>query len=188
MSRFREMKRPKVSTLCAALALFIVLGGSATAASGLISGSKIKNRTISQKKLSLGTIKALKGKRGLTGAQGPAGPSSLTTFSETGSLNNQSPNVQHEIAAMNGLPGKRYLIIAKVNVFSPTGALIECGLSTNGGGGSDNGLWTSPANNSRAVIPLQLVSSASISSLSVECQSNGTNAAYTADINAMPVG
>lgn len=197
MKKFRDMKKPRLSTLIAALALFVVLGGSATAASGLISGSKIKNRTISQKKLSIPLIKSLKGKtgpRGLTGAPGqtgqagPPGPSGLTTFSKTGSLNNQTPDVQHEVASMNGLPGARYLIIAKVNVFSATTGLVECGLSTNGGGGSDSGLWTATVNGARAVIPMQLVSTAAISSLSVKCEASGLNAAYVADINAMPVG
>jgi hypothetical protein len=62
----------------AAVALFIVIGGTATAASGLISGSKIKpgtiaakqikNKTITKEKLAPATVKSLKG------AAGPAGP------------------------------------------------------------------------------------------------------------------
>ena len=72
------MKDLKVSTVIAAIALFIVIGGSATAASGLINGKKIKpgtitakqikNKTITKSKLAPATVKSLKG------AQGPAGP------------------------------------------------------------------------------------------------------------------
>jgi hypothetical protein len=65
------------ATVIAALALFVALGGGAAWASGLISGSRIKNHSIAEKKLSKEAIKALhgaRGKRGATGATGPAGP------------------------------------------------------------------------------------------------------------------
>jgi hypothetical protein len=65
------------ATIIAAVALFVGLGGGAAAyASGLISGSQIKNHSIAEKKLTKSAIKALRGQRGpkgATGAQGPQG-------------------------------------------------------------------------------------------------------------------
>ena len=72
------MRDLRASTVLAAVALFIVIGGTATAASGLISGNKIKpgtitakqikNKTITKAKLAPATVRSLKG------AMGPAGP------------------------------------------------------------------------------------------------------------------
>ena len=72
------MRDLRASTVFAAIALFIVIGGTATAASGLISGNKIKpgtitakqikNKTITKAKLAPATVRSLKG------AMGPAGP------------------------------------------------------------------------------------------------------------------
>jgi hypothetical protein len=60
------------------VALFLALAGGATAyASGLISGSQIKNHSIAAKKLTKSAIKSLSGKRGPagpTGATGATGP------------------------------------------------------------------------------------------------------------------
>jgi hypothetical protein len=77
------MRDLKASTVIAAIALFIVVGGTATAASGLINGKKIKpgtvtakqikNKTITAAKLNPATVKSLKGARGPVGATGPAG-------------------------------------------------------------------------------------------------------------------
>lgn len=71
------MKDLKGSTVIAVIALFVAIGGTATAASGLISGSKIKpgtitakqikNKTITASKLSPATVKSLKGAQGPTG-------------------------------------------------------------------------------------------------------------------------
>jgi hypothetical protein len=71
------------ATLIAILALFVAVGGTATAASGLINGKNIKRGTVSTKqlknksitkaKLKPATFKALKGKRGATGATGAQG-------------------------------------------------------------------------------------------------------------------
>jgi hypothetical protein len=57
----------------ASLALFVALGGGAALASGLISGTKIVNHSIAEKKLTADAIKALRGQRGPAGAQGPNG-------------------------------------------------------------------------------------------------------------------
>jgi hypothetical protein len=65
------LKHP--ATIIAALALFVALGGGAAWASGLISGSQIKNHSIPAKKLTKSAIKSLHGQRGPTGPQGIQG-------------------------------------------------------------------------------------------------------------------
>jgi hypothetical protein len=72
------------ATIIAALALFVAFGGGAAAyASGLISGSQIKNHSIAEKKLTKKAIKALRGKRGphgprgRQGSTGPQGPNGV---------------------------------------------------------------------------------------------------------------
>ena len=77
------LKQFSPTTFIAVLALFIAIGGTATAASGLINGKNIKkgtvatkqlkNKSITKKKLKPATFKALKGKNGATGATGATG-------------------------------------------------------------------------------------------------------------------
>lgn len=63
------------ATVIAAVALFVALGGGAVAyASGLISGSQIRNHSIPARKLTRAAIRSLHGKRGQRGPAGPAGP------------------------------------------------------------------------------------------------------------------
>lgn len=69
--------RIKPSIIVVPLALFVSLGGTATAAS-LITSRDIKNGTIKTADLAKSTKRALKGQRGprgLTGPTGPQGPS-----------------------------------------------------------------------------------------------------------------
>jgi hypothetical protein len=70
----KHLKHP--ATAIAAVALFLAVGGGAAAyASGMISGSQIKNHSIATKKLTAGAIKSL---RGMRGPAGPAGPTGAT--------------------------------------------------------------------------------------------------------------
>lgn len=61
------------ATIIAAIALFVALGGGAAWASGLISGSQIKNHSIPAKKLTASAIKSLHGQRGPVGPKGTTG-------------------------------------------------------------------------------------------------------------------
>ncbi len=73
-TRKRFLKHP--ATVIATVALFVAVGGGTAAyASGLISGSQIKNHSIPAKKLTKSAIKSLRGQRG---ARGPAGPTGAT--------------------------------------------------------------------------------------------------------------
>jgi len=98
----KSLKHP--ATVIAALALFVALGGGAAWASGLISGSQIKNHSIAKIKLTKKAISQLHGARGArgprgatgatgaTGAQGvqgpmgPAGPSNTIRWNASGAV------------------------------------------------------------------------------------------------------
>lgn len=70
----KHLRHP--ATVIAAIALFVALGGGATAGI-LISGSHIKNHSIAKKKLTRHAVSDLRGRRGprgLTGATGARGP------------------------------------------------------------------------------------------------------------------
>jgi hypothetical protein len=82
----RFLKHP--ATTITAVVVFLSLGGGAAAyASGLISGSQIKNHSIAAKKLTKAAIRSLRGKRGLRGPTGPVGPAGpggkLVTYDAT---------------------------------------------------------------------------------------------------------
>jgi hypothetical protein len=76
----RRLRHP--ATIIAAVALLVSLGGGAAAyASGLISGSQIKNHSIAARKLTRSAIASLSGRRG---ARGPAGPGGkIVTYDAT---------------------------------------------------------------------------------------------------------
>ena len=140
------MKDHKASTLIAVVALFIVIGGTATAASGLISGSKIKpgtitakqirNKTITASKLAPSTIKSLKGtpgpagengqpgQPGQTGATGPTGATGATGadgVSQPFTAEVQNYNLPYDdfkTPLSINLPAGQYLLTAKTNVVS----------------------------------------------------------------------
>jgi len=76
----RRLRHP--ATIVAAIALFLSLGGGAAAyATGLISGSQIKNHSIPTQKLTRSAIASLRGRRGLPGPAGPGGK--IVTYDAT---------------------------------------------------------------------------------------------------------
>ncbi len=154
MKKIRNMQRPRLATILAGLALFLVLGGSATAASGLINGKKIKkgtvtakqikNKTITKGKLSKKTVKSLKGAtgpKGDTGAQGapgqpgPTGPAGadgkdgvVTADSETEiGPENVVANVDKSLANII-VPSGKYVVNADFNYTSASNALVLCAI------------------------------------------------------------
>ena len=68
------MRKPSPAMVVALLALFVALGGSATAAGVLITSRQIKDRTIQVRDISPPAMRALRGTRGALGPQGPEGP------------------------------------------------------------------------------------------------------------------
>jgi len=88
----RLQKGPSPALVVAVIALFVGLGGGAAFASGLISGKRIANHSIAEKKLTPAAVQALRGQqgptgpKGATGSRGPAGAKG-----DTGATGPQGP-------------------------------------------------------------------------------------------------
>jgi hypothetical protein len=116
VAHMKYLKHP--ATVLAALALFVALGGGAAAyASGLISGSQIKNHSIAEKKLTNAAIAALRGQRGPRGFAGPTGPTGAAgPAGPAGSVGPAGP------AGADGPPGPVALVYANSGAHSlPSG-------------------------------------------------------------------
>jgi hypothetical protein len=185
------LKDFRVSTVIAALALFALIGGSATAASGLISGKKIMrgtitakqiaNRTITTSKLTPATIGSL---RGRTGATGPAG--TVSPLHAEASYLTLDGNVLLSL----DVPAGMYMLTAKADVTSnnTTDAYVECSI------------WTdeTDAVDQASADPVSLNQSVSLSMMAVsqvagkvELRCNGYDVAGNArnvKLIALPVG
>ncbi len=148
MKNIRNMKRPRLATIMAGLALFIVLGGSAAAAGGLINGKKIKkgtitakqikNKTITKGKLKPALVKNLKGATGAKGDTGPQGAPGVqgtpgadgvvTADSETEiGPENVVANVDKSLANII-VPSGKYVVSADFNYSSASTDLVLCAI------------------------------------------------------------
>jgi len=143
------MRNSRLSLLIAGMTLFIVLGGSAVAASGLINGKKIKpgtisakqirNKTITQGKLAPSTVSSLRGqtgapgptgKTGATGATGAAGDDGIVAplTGDGATVNLNSPDTMFEATHVALEPGT-YMVTARASVNSQaTNNTIGCAL------------------------------------------------------------
>jgi collagen triple helix repeat protein len=68
------MRKPSPAMVVALVALFVALGGTATAATLLVTSQQIKDRTIQVRDISPQALRALRGRQGPVGAEGPPGP------------------------------------------------------------------------------------------------------------------
>jgi hypothetical protein len=110
----RRRRRPSPATAIAGVALFAALGGTATAASGLIDGKQIRAGTITGRQVKNASLTGAKVKdgslaaadlsraaraslRGAAGAQGPAGPQ--------GAAGQQGAPGAQGAAGSQGIPG-----------------------------------------------------------------------------------
>jgi len=217
MRKIRDMKQPKLSTILAAIAVFIVLGGTATAASGLINGKKIKkgtvtnkqlkNKTLTTAKFSPATVSALKGsqgprgEKGERGAQGDPGPKGdtgipglngpelINSYSLDGTESNVPANTDVDVVDMTGLDSSKYLVIAKANMFSNAGgAFVRCAAEANNSGGGDEAQWTSTGASSRNSVPIVFSSTGNITRVTVSCNPGNQQGSFTVDVVAIPIG
>lgn len=195
------------SILIAVLALFVAIGGTATAA-GLINGKKIKagtvtaksikNQTITTAKISTSALAAFAGDQGPRGERGPrgdkgpqgdqgeAGAPGTTALSSSVSKVAQPANITVQQVVMDDLPNSRYLATAKVSVVSQTaGSEVQCTLESPGGI-SDTAQWTNPANNSRAVLWMVLPTEFEIGEIWVECTAGISSASFKTTLTAVP--
>ncbi len=191
MKNLGNIKRPRLATIIAGLALFIVLGGSATAASGLINGSKIKkgtvttkqikNRTITKNDLRPSLVKSLKGKTGAKGANGVVNPFDA----DFGSINLPA-NTELAVGTLN-VPAGKYMVTATANVFSIGTAIMGCAVSA-GGDFGNSATWSSPVANSRTTLPLQMVTPDNVTAITISCHPGTANGSASGSIIATPIG
>jgi len=204
MKQLKEIRRPRLATILAGLALLVALGGTATAA-GLVNGAKIKNnsitgkklknKTITKNKIAPATVKALKGQQGKQGIQGPKGDQGdpgqdgvvSPTYQEFSSVN---INDGQELALGTvNVPSGKYMINAVVNGFSLAAGRMECFVSTNGSGGSSStSSWNATAANVRNALPITYVTdTATVTTITLGCGMNGSNGSAGGQITVVPV-
>lgn len=194
------------ATLIAVLALFVAIGGTATAASNRISGSKIKsgtvagkafkNQTITTTRISTDAIAALagakgpkgeKGEQGETGEQGTAGAPGTTTLSAASTKVAQAPNADVSQVVLNDLPASRYIATARVSVQSQSaGSLVTCSLESANGGNTDEAKWTSPSNGARGHLWMVVPTGVATNQLKVVCNAGNSSATLKTTLTAIP--
>ncbi len=192
-----RIKQFRPAAIIAMLALFVAVGGTATAASGLINGAKIKNntvagkklknKTITPKKLAPKTIKTLKGKPGPQGEQGPKGDPGIVspTFTEAGSLNIPA-NTEFGLATAS-VPAGKYMVTANVAIATNATDVVSCSLSGNNGGGSVTSVYDNNGGG-RTTIPIQMVTETSeVTSVTLGCHAGNQVAGVSGNILAVPV-
>lgn len=158
------------ATVLAGVALFVALGGTSIAASGLINGKKIKpgtitakqikNKTITTAKIAPGTVRSLSGAQGPKGDPGPAGvpgakgdpgpqgepgPAGVAAAyqDEVMQVPFGSYAGPQDIAELE-LPAGRYLVQAKVELRTDQAADTSCWVSFDYGDFLDSARWRSP--------------------------------------------
>lgn len=200
-----EKKRPRLSTIIACLALFIALGGTATAAKQVINGKsikkgtitakQIKNKSITKAKLKPATVKALKGNQGPqglkgdTGATGAAGKDGVVQpiYKQSSSVNIPA----HSELAIDTLnvPAGKYMITATSRLFSVAAGIMSCAVTANSGGGQSlSATWNSPGANNRTTVPMQWVTeTATVTAITVSCATGDSNGSAQSTIIATPV-
>ena len=206
-------QRPSAAMVVALLALFVALGGSATAAfvvtgqaikNGTVTGEDLKNRTLGKKKLSKRVLRALRGAPGLSGAPGPAGPqgaqgpkgdpgppgpSSAKTFRRAnGPLQVAASGNYTTVATATGLQGEN-VITAKTSLNAAAGASTYCRLAGPGDVKLDDSVgYYGTGSFSWAVQVLQAsVDLGTGGPVRLQCRGNASWSAIDASINAIQV-
>jgi len=190
------LKHP--ATIIASLALFVALSSGAALASGLISGKKIVNHSIPEKKLTAAAIKALRGlqgPRGATGASGsrgpkgdtgPIGPSSATsTYASSPVAFGTSGTI-----ATLALSAGSYFVIGNTTLVNYTAQdNVICRLKDSQAGELDLVNTYTDYPNFPAV-PLSLVAplQSSGSTVTIVCVGGGQTSAYNTHLAAIKLG
>ena len=195
------IKQLRPATIIAILALFVAVGGTATAASGLINGKniknntvtgkKLKNKTITKNKLAPKTIKALKGQKGATGAKGAKGDPGLNGvvspfFAESVGSVNIPASTELGVVTLD-VPAGRYIVTANVSITTNATNSVSCGVSANNSGGENSSTYDNDGGG-RTTIPVQFVTeNANVTALTLGCAAGNQIAGVSGDILAIPV-
>ncbi|MDQ5893801.1 MAG: hypothetical protein QG596_62 [Actinomycetota bacterium] len=194
------IKQLRPATVIAILALFVAVGGTATAASGLINGKniknntvtgkKLKNKTITKNKLAPKTIKALKGQKGAQGPQGNQGDPGADgvvspLYTDSGSVNVPA-DTELGITTLN-VPAGRYIVTANVSITTNATNSVSCGVSANNSGGENSSTYDNDGGG-RTTIPVQFVTeNANVTAITLGCAAGNQIAGVSGDILAIPV-
>jgi hypothetical protein len=203
----KGLKHP--ATIIASLALFVALGGGAALASGLISGAKIVNHSISEKKLTAAAVKALRGQQGPAGAQGPkgatgaAGPQGVQGIqgvqgqigpSGATSIYNKAGNkfgLSGTVATL-ALPAGSYLVFGNtfVSDFSSSSNNVNCSIDDSSAGDIDDaGTWLDNAVVPQTTLNLVAPLTTSGSTVSIVCLGQDANStAFFTHLAAIKLG
>ena len=201
------MKDLRASTIIAGLALFVLIGGTATAASGLINGKKIKkgtvtakqikNKTITTAKLSPSTVTSLKGQNGTpgpagatgaTGPEGAAGSDGIVTPLVAEAQDVQLDAATPALVSLD-LPAGEYMLSAKLNVTShDADAFVNCSIWVDGTAAADEAVADPVAFNE--TVPMSLMAVTEVGE-TVDLRCNSFDLDGNADdvkLIAVPVG
>jgi hypothetical protein len=177
------------ATVIASLALFVALGGGAALASGLISGTRIVNHSIAEKKLTAAAIKALRGQRGPAGPQGPEGASGAQGIpgpkGDTGATGPSSATSSFQASTTFGttfvtiasltLGAGSYLVTGNTIVIDGSAATAACTLDDSIAGTIDFGSTSTDAATPRASLSLLAPLVTNGSTIKIDCASSDSN-------------
>jgi hypothetical protein len=205
---------PRPATVLAAIAVFAVLAGTATAAKTVIDGSQIKkgtitakqikNRSLTPNKFSAAAVSQLQGPRGQQGQRGERGPQGekgaagekgaqgpagivAPLYVEEGNTNILDGD--EEFVGGVATPAGKYMINVKINLSAvAAGTDIECFVDA-GNAQVDEVRWTNDeANGAQPVSLLAVANATPADPIDVFCAADGgTGAASQTHIAAVPV-
>lgn len=174
------------ATVLAGVAVFIALGGTSIAASGLINGKKIKpgtitakqirNKTITKTKLDPGTVAQLRGAKGdrgpqgVPGPKGEPGPTSLPAAFEDESEGVDFPvNAGAIDLAELEVPAGRYMVTAKAVFRTNDPAEVLCWVTPDYGDYIDSSNWSAPGGYSSGTLAMTGISPPGTEILTLRC-------------------
>lgn len=186
------------ATVLAGVAVFIALGGTSIAASGLINGKKIKpgtitakqikNKTITQSKLNPATVATLRGARGEQGPQGAPGPrgepgpqgasgpkgepgpaSLPAAFEDESQVVEIPTNAGAVDLAELTVPAGRYLVTAKAVLRTNDPADTSCWVMPDYDDFIDSSNWSAPGGYSSGTLAMTGISPPGTEILTLRC-------------------
>ncbi len=126
------------------------------------------------------------GAQGIPGPQGPAGIVEPQSIASVGTVN-LSADTTHTVLTLSVAP-QRYVLHAKLNLFSVGADQIECELRANGTV-LDLIRWNPEGANVRLPVSLQAVTPTASGTLDVRCHNgDATGSAFQRSLIALPVG